>query len=176
MRSWRKKTGPRESSLIHAATARKSGASTIRPASESERSIVRFMTTEERDRRSAGSPISGRPSAVWIPTFVPITSKKRGTRSIWMSRSLSERIRSSISSCESFEKATITRSTSRICTICGSCSRPPSSAMSVRFSVRSLGSPSTKPTMLRPYSGCWRSFFATSWPTSPAPTMIVFWT
>ena len=78
--------------------------------------VERFVTSafEERESRSAGSPMSGRPSAVWMPTFVPITSKKRGTRSIWMSRSLSERIRSSISSCESFEKATITRSTSRI--------------------------------------------------------------
>ena len=54
---------------------------------ERTRSIVRFMKREDRDSRRAGSPISGRPSAVWMPTFVPITSKKRGTRSIWMSRS-----------------------------------------------------------------------------------------
>ena len=37
------------------------------------------------------------------------------------------------------------------------------------------GRESTKPTTLTPYSGCSSSFRATSWPTSPAPTMTVFW-
>ena len=91
---------------------------------ENSKSIVLFAIREERESRSAGRPMSGRPSAVWTPMFVPITSKKRWTRSIWMSRSLSERMTSSISSCESFEKATITRSTSRSCTIRGRCPRP----------------------------------------------------
>ena len=40
---------------------------------------------------------------------------------------------------------------------------------------RSFGSASTKPTRFIPYSGWLRSFLATSCPTSPAPTMTVFW-
>ena len=42
-----------------------------RPVIESTRSIDRFSTRDERERRSAGSPMSGRPSAVWMPMFVP---------------------------------------------------------------------------------------------------------
>ena len=167
---------PCESSLIQSATSSEQGGEK-HEAEDGERQVHGALEVRPTSARAgaAGSPISGRPSAVWMPTFVPITSKKRGTRSIWMSRSFSERMRSSISSWESFEKATITRSTSRTRTSCGSCSGPPRSARSSRLARRSLGRSSTKPTRLSPYSGCWRSFFATSWPTSPAPTMIVFW-
>ena len=47
---------------------------------------------------------------------------------------------------------------------------------SPRSSRRSRGMSSTNPTRLIPYSGCCRYLRATSWPTSPAPTMIVFCT
>ena len=39
---------------------------------------------------------------------------------------------------------------------------------------RASAASSTKPTRLMPYSGCRSSLRATRWPTSPAPTMIVF--
>jgi hypothetical protein len=37
-----------------------------------------------------------------------------------------------------------------------------------------FGNESTKLTRLIPFSGCWRTLRPTNWPTSPAPTMIVF--
>ena len=75
------------------------------------------------------------------------------------------------------ENATTTRSTSTLDGSAPEARRAGPSVRSRRARRRSSrGSSSTKPTRLMPYSGCWRNLRAMSWPTSPAPTMIVFWT
>ena len=53
---------------------------------------------------------------------------------------------------------------------------PPSNADVRKVGAELARLASTKPTRWMPYSGCWRILRAISWPTSPAPTMIVFWT
>ena len=107
-----KRNGPGESSLIKTAMSPNSGTSGMRQRSENARSSARFEDFIERDSRSGKTSISGRPSAVWIPTFVPSTSNSLGTMSIWTPMSLIDLIRSSSSSCESSENANTTRSTS----------------------------------------------------------------
>ena len=174
IRSWRKNTGPGESFLISSPITRNTGASRRRPADEATKSSVRFRSRDDRDSRSGRRPTSGRPSTVWMPTPGPTISNRRGTMSTWTSRSFNERMMLSVSSCVSFEKATITRSTSKSLMIAGRRSDEPRIVMWPRSSRWSFGLASTKPTRLIPYSGCWRSFLATSCPTSPAPRMTVF--
>ena len=77
--------------------------------------------------------------------------------STWTSRSRSARISSSCPSCVSFEKATITRSTSRQRDDLGQLGRGAEDVRCSRSARRGLGCVSTKPTRLMPYSGCWRS-------------------
>ena len=123
------------------------------PSSETETSSARFVSSAERESFSGASPIIGMPSAVWSPTLAPMTSKRRGTMSIWTFWSFSERMRSSVSSWESFENAITTRSTSSARTIPLSCSGEPRMLRSPRPGWRSFGCASTKPTTFRPYSG-----------------------
>ena len=111
IRTCLKKTGPRESSLIANATARRSGERTSSPSADAVMSSVRLSMTAERESRRGGRPIIGTPSVWWMLTFAPITSNSLGTMSIWTSRPLSDRTTSICCSWESFENAITTRST-----------------------------------------------------------------
>ncbi len=81
-RTWRKNTGPGESSLIAIAIAAKTGASSTSPNTDSAMSSQRLSTSADGWSRSCGSPISGSPSAVCISTPGPSVSNRRGTMSI----------------------------------------------------------------------------------------------
>ena len=110
-RTCRKNTGPRDSSLMQSATAANSGARNSSPSVAATRSNVRLRIRDERESRVGLSPTSGIPSSVCTSAPPPKTSKYRGTMSICTSRSRIARMFASTASCESFEKAKITRST-----------------------------------------------------------------
>ena len=110
-RTWRKNTGPRDSSLMQSATAANSGARKSRPSVAAARSNARLRMRDERESLIGLSPTSGIPSSVCTSAPPPKTSKYRGTMSICTSRSRIARMFASTASWESFEKAKITRST-----------------------------------------------------------------
>ena len=68
MRSWRKKTGPAESSLILIAMNAKTGASRSSATADRTRSSVRLRSLDECESFSCGRLIIGSPSTVWIST------------------------------------------------------------------------------------------------------------
>ena len=112
MRTWRKNTGPARVELDRDARRPRRAARARRGrASRRDDVHARLSSRDERESRSGGRPTSGMPSTVWMPTSAPTISNRRGTMSIWTSRSLSERMSSSVSSWI-VENATITRSTS----------------------------------------------------------------
>ena len=91
MRTCRKKTGPRESSLIATATTANSGASSASPRAR-RRGPASASGPGRPESRGGGSPTSGMPSIVCICAFVPSTSNMRGTMSIWTSMSCIDRM------------------------------------------------------------------------------------
>ena len=97
-RSWRKKTGPRLSSLIAAAQTASNGLISSSPAPASVTSKARLSTRTLRDRRMSGRFTTGIPSSSWMVAFEANTSKKRGTIERWTSGRRAARSRSSVSS------------------------------------------------------------------------------
>ena len=75
MRGCRKKTGPRESSLIATAISRNTGASRISPTIVSSRSRPRFDTRSSRESFGAGTSSTGIPSTSTISTLEAMISK-----------------------------------------------------------------------------------------------------
>ena len=103
----------------------KSGAVSSSPRLAPTTSMLRLSSLADGVSRSGGSPISGRPSTVCTSTRGPTRSKRRGTMSICRSSSRHDRTIARMSSSDSFENDTMTRSTSRSRTISGSCAGVP---------------------------------------------------
>ncbi len=109
-RGWRKKTGPRDSSLIAIAIAIISGEKTTIRASEPTTSSTRLAAIEAEVRIGAPIESSGRPPT-WSSARTPSrNSKRRGTTSTATPASRQARIDSSSCSWLAREKAMITRS------------------------------------------------------------------
>ena len=155
-RVWRKNTGPGEERCTRHAMKPNSGASSTRPIAGSddvdralELAAPRCFGAAAAGRSAAGPPpCARRPAGRRARTAAgrcrpgrPSARSVRTTEVVWAS--------------DPFEKATITRSTSRSRTICGQRGRAlPSSSISLRSARRSLGASSTMPISRMRYSRC----------------------
>ncbi len=175
-RVWRKKTGPGESRLIRHAVKAKSGAARASPRSAPATSITRFSGRENGkrfDRREADE----RQALDRVDLHVRADDARRGAgrcRSGCRAREPPGRARACLVvrvAREGDDDALDVELVDEL----GQLARPGRGpARRPRSARSSRGSASTKPTRLIPYSRCWRNLRATSWPTSPAPTMTVF--
>ena len=79
MRSWRKKTGPRESSLMAIAVDDQQRRATRQHDAADDRSKTRFTNMLKRPSSTGPTSSSGMPSMSSTPARVLTTSKRRGT-------------------------------------------------------------------------------------------------
>ena len=129
-------------------------------------------------RGAAGaSPSSGRPSAAWIVAWGPITSKSRGTMSTWTSISLRSRISSSMLRRAAHSRTRRSRARRRRSRTISGRSAGIAQDGQVSEVVRALARVLVdEADDVHAVLGMLEQLRARPcWPTSPAPTISVFW-